>query len=250
MRQKSHWVNVIVFSSLFSCASVADYYDEGLVAYTRGDFSQARSHLEKAALKGDVGATHLLAELYAQGKGGAVDTKKSLHWLRQAANAGMASAQFQLGQHYRNLSEYNKAFEWFTVAAAQGYVNAIFYQALLVQHGRVQHSDTDAQQLFSVAASELDVHAQKGHAAAQNNLAYMYETGFGVIANPYKAVAWYERAAQQGLVTAQYNLGRLLALRQDSKEESQYWMQTAAAQGHKEAREFLQSKSQGVALVQ
>src|SRR5215469_15351469 len=35
--------------------------------------------------------------------------------------------------------------------------------------------------------------AEAGHAGAQNNLGVIFENGFGVSANPVKAVEWYQK---------------------------------------------------------
>ena len=54
----------------------------------------------------------------------------------------------------------------------------------------------------SAAASEFDdmkALAELGMAAAQNNLALMYDNGEGVPENDAEAVKWYRKAADQGL---------------------------------------------------
>src|SRR3546814_7990510 len=51
--------------------------------------------------------------------------------------------------------------------------------------------------------------ANRGDAAAQNNLGILYEVGAGVPADSAQAESWYRRAAEQGLPMGQYNLGIL-----------------------------------------
>ena len=51
--------------------------------------------------------------------------------------------------------------------------------------------------------------AERGDAAAQTYLGYMFETGRGVPRNYTEAAMWYRRAAEQGDSLAQYSLGLL-----------------------------------------
>ena len=48
--------------------------------------------------------------------------------------------------------------------------------------------------------------AEQGDAAAQNNLAIMYQLGNGVRQDYRQARSWYEKAAEQGDAAAQTNL--------------------------------------------
>jgi TPR repeat protein len=58
---------------------------------------------------------------------------------------------------------------------------------------------------------ELQRKAQQGEAAAQANLAALYQRGIGVPRDARQAVAWYEQAAAQGYGWAQWELGRAYA---------------------------------------
>ena len=49
--------------------------------------------------------------------------------------------------------------------------------------------------------------AARGNAAAQYNLGFMYNNGWGVPRNDTQAVKWYRKAAEQGYASAQFNLG-------------------------------------------
>ena len=49
--------------------------------------------------------------------------------------------------------------------------------------------------------------AEQGVAAAQYNLALMYDNGYGVLQDYAEAVEWYRKAAEQGYAWAQNNLG-------------------------------------------
>ncbi len=51
--------------------------------------------------------------------------------------------------------------------------------------------------------------AERGHAAAQSSLGFLYNYGHGVPRDYAQAVKWYRRAARQGFPAAQYHLGFL-----------------------------------------
>ena len=77
--------------------------------------------------------------------------------------------------------------------------------------------------------------AERGDAAAQTNLGWMYEGGRGVRQDDAEAVRWYRQAAAQGHAKAQTNLGVMYAegrgVRQDDAEAVK-WYRQAAAQGN------------------
>lgn len=60
---------------------------------------------------------------------------------------------------------------------------------------------------FVTASRLLSVQAQRGNAAAQARLGFMYANGLGVPQSYVVAVDLYVRAAEQGNPTAQYFLG-------------------------------------------
>ncbi len=81
---------------------------------------------------------------------------------------------------------------------------------------------------------QLAVEAEKGSAAAQNNLAVMYATGEGTRQDYTQAAKWYQKAGEQGHAVAQYNLGALyergLGVPADPVA-AKVWYEMAAAQG-------------------
>jgi len=76
--------------------------------------------------------------------------------------------------------------------------------------------------------------AERGNAAAQTQLGFLFETGRGVPQNYTEAAMWYRRAAEQGDSRAQYSLGLLydrgFGVPQDIVEASKWLnLSTAAA---------------------
>ena len=106
---------------------------------------------------------------------------------------------------------------------------------------------------YATALRKYRQAAEMGHAAAQNNLAYMYEHGEGVAQDFGQALRWYRMAAQAGSASAQFNLadmyerGRGVAV--DAVEAAR-WYRLAAEQGHPSAQNnlgFLYENGTGVA---
>ena len=87
---------------------------------------------------------------------------------RARAEAGVAEAQFNLGNMYEN---------------GQG----------------VPQDDAETVRWYRLAVDQ-------GHADAQYNLGVMYDNGRGVPQDYAEAVRWYRLAAEQGHADAQYNL--------------------------------------------
>lgn len=219
----------------------ASYFDQGLVYYSEGEYQQALEQFNQAVKAGETGADYMLMKMHAEGHG-SQESKGSFHWALKAAQSGIAQAQYQLAEMYSKGHgtevDYQQAFHWYQQAAVQGYPLAMQPLAHSYEAGLgVAKNSTEAQRWYSIAASELDVFAQKGDAGSQNRLAALYEQGKGVKTNPEAALVWYQKAALQGLADAQYNLGRLLAYGDVDRNFAQaaYWLQSAAKQGHKEA---------------
>lgn len=82
--------------------------------------------------------------------------------------------------------------------------------------------------------------AERGSAAAQSYLGYMFETGRGVPLNYTEAAMWYRRAAEQGDGLAQYSLGLLYdrgqGVPQDIVEASK-WLNLSTAASPPRVRE-------------
>ena len=98
------------------------------------DYAQAEHWYLKAAGQNHPLAHFNLGMMYANGQGAPSDRTKSLVWIQKAAELGDAAAQFRLGEtHHRALLDglpendshsRISAYQWFQLAAAQGYRGA------------------------------------------------------------------------------------------------------------------------------
>jgi len=150
----------LTFSTQWAYATVAD----GVYAYEKGNYQQARTewlpyaalgnpnalynlgqlsrmgrgvgknyikaeeYYLRAAEKGHVGAQRNLGTLYYFGRTGQVDHKKAFNWLLKAAINGDAKSQLMAGTMYFNGESGEKnnlqAYAWITLAAKSGLKNA------------------------------------------------------------------------------------------------------------------------------
>jgi TPR repeat protein len=82
-----------------------------------------------------------------------------------------------------------------------------------------------------VSPDSLRAQAQQGDAWAQLNLGAAYDNGIGVPRDVNKAIHWYQKAAEQGVAEAQFNLAHLLVDEDISTARAAKWMAKAAEQG-------------------
>jgi TPR repeat protein len=78
---------------------------------------------------------------------------------------------------------------------------------------------------------------------AQYNLGIAYIEGVGVSYDPFKANAYFEKAAAQGIMEAAYNLGLIYEnglLGKPQPEEALVWYKNAADKGSPEAKAALE----------
>ncbi len=248
MHFKPHFVTHLICGLILgaSASSVqADNYEDGLMAFAVGNFQEAGRLFMHSADEGHAGAEHMLMRLFSEGKlySSSLDND-TLMWTRKAAERGNAQAQFALAELYITRGDAKSAVGWYRKAIAQGHHSAYYKLGQLLEKGAkgISANQRESRHLFSIAASEFDVHAQKGDATAQNTLASMYEKGQGMDKNIKMAAKWYDAAAHQGYALAQLNLGRLYASGNGvphNHYQAAYWLDLAAAQGLHEARVLL-----------
>ena len=85
---------------------------------------------------------------------------------------------------------------------------------------------------YSEAVRWYRLAAEQGIASAQHNLGVAYDAGEGVPQDHSEAVRWYRLAAEQGSARAHFNLGRLYAYGQGVHQdyvEAHMWLNLAAA---------------------
>lgn len=220
----------------------ADSYEEGLIAYSTGNFAAAGQHLMTAAEQGNSGAEHLLMRLFSKGHLTAKNQEKEiLKWTHKAAENGIKQAQFALGEIYARKPDTMKdAVTWYRRAAEQGHPDAFYKLGDILRFGAdgVDTNSAESNRMYQIAASEFNVFAQMGNPDYQYTLGTMYQHAQGVKKDMTIALKWMSKSAMQGHALAQLALGRIYAKgievpRDDT--QARYWLKMAAAQGHDDA---------------
>lgn len=121
-------------------------------------------------------------------------------WLRKAAEAGLAEAQFRLGTLYQSgrVTDPGKtnALFWFQKAASQHHVGALFNLGSMYGTGQGVTTDRQAAARYFREAAEL------GDAYAQFNMARRCAEGQGMPTNLVEGWKWYALAELGGITSA------------------------------------------------
>ena len=258
-RQAAYWYTKSAEQGL----SIAQYY-LGLM-YRKGDGVQqsdmkAVYWYTKAANQGDAAAQNNLGFMYSQGLGLIQDYEKSFLWYTKSAEQGNVNAQYGLGTLYHQgkgvAQDDEQAFYWYTKAAEQGDAEAQYNLGIRNAKGDgIQINNKQAFYWITKAAHQ-------GHSDARSMLTIMYKTGviskiaeqgdadaqhylalnFMVEQDNQQAFYWQKKAAEQGLMTAQYLLGLMYfegsGVLQDDKKAIK-WLTKSAGQGDKRAQHYL-----------
>jgi TPR repeat protein len=102
---------------------------------------------------------------------------------------------------------------------------------LVYQLGRAYSKKSD----FKSAFAQYQKAADQGSMLAEYDLGVAYQRGSGVAKDEAQAVAWYRRAAEQGFALAQSNLGNMYRAGQGVPQdfaEGLKWLRKAAEQGN------------------
>lgn len=150
-----------------------------------------------------------------------------------AAAQGDPVAQYQLGMTRLQSGDADSGVELIRQAAENGLAPAQYRLAKLYETGRGLERDIDAARLWTERA------ANAGHRNAMHNLGIFYAEGRGAEQSFETAANWFERAARLGARDSQYNLGVLheqgLGVTLDL-EEALVWYSVAARSGDADAR--------------
>jgi TPR repeat protein len=182
--------------------------------------------LEESANAGDVAATKDLAKLYLKGPHPYRDWEKPFALLLPLAEAGDVEAMDMVGSLYRDGKGVNSnnqaAIEWFTKAADAGLASAQYNLGMVYYRWRL-----NGKYHYGKSRDLLAAAAEQDHALAQWQLGEMYFYGTKIGKDMAQSIAWTKRSAESGLLKAQVTLGdRLLA--QQNYEEAVKWLRMAA----------------------
>lgn len=184
-------------------------FEQAISAAQSGDYATAFIGFKKLAEQGNASAQFNLGNMYRQGHGVIKDDQLAEAWYTRAAELGNANAQGILGLMYANglgvIKDERQAVKWYKKSAEQG------------------------------------------HAMAQYGLGIMYGNGRGIPKDEQQAVVWHRKAAEQGIASAQGALGALYLAGEGVPKDQQsayFWLLLAGAQGDQnavKARDYVES---------
>ncbi len=185
------------------------YYEEGLEAYLKEDFSTAVTMLRQSAELGYAKAQSLLGFCYAKGNGVEFSFKEAVKWYTSAAEQGDPEAQNKLGWCYQYgegvEQSYSMAFDWNMKAALQGY--AISQNNI----GAYYFYGWGVDQSYELAHKWYTLAAKQGEPMSLYHLGLIYEQGLGVEVSIPLATHYYSLADAHGVLDAKNRLNALLS---------------------------------------
>ncbi len=205
--------DIAVFLNLVStgdneCA-IAETFDVAKKAYERSEYDFALREFSKLAGQGNADAQYELGEMYHGGIGVENDNARAVQWFTHAAEQGHIEAQFNLGRiHYEGVDvpkDEVQAIKWFTLAAEQGHDDA----HLIMDYMAAEQGDAERQyemgRMFDVEMRD----ERKFNAFSSFEWYGIFDEVMTIQNCEVLAEIWYRRAAEQGHVKAQRELGLL-----------------------------------------
>ena len=202
--------------------------------------TQGLEYLTKAAGQGDADAQYELGEIHHGGVGVENDDAQAVQWFTHAAQQGHIDAQFNLGRiHYEGVDvpqDKVQAIKYFTLAAEQGHEDA----CLVLDYIAAQQGDAERQYEMGRMFDVEMLDERELNAFSDYEWYGIFDEVMTIQRCEILAEIWYRRAAEQGHVKAQRELGLQYAnggeFVERDLEEAIEWITRAAAHGDAEAQ--------------
>ena len=206
------------------------------------DYEQQVYWYKKAAEHGLAEAQTALGECYMYGDGVPLDKKEAEKWFIKAAKQGDEYACLNLGNLYKTDDKKSKAISYFKKhqdlwLKKYGEVNVVVYNILKEMEVEYNPGPPLSSPNNNMASRQESADSQTGPTdpVDQYNLGvdYYQKKDYD------KAVYWFEKAAEQGIVEALYNLGVCYANGEGVSQDyttAAYWYEKAAEQGYAKAQ--------------
>ncbi len=215
---------------------------EGVEAFTRGRYADARRELTAPAEEGDAQAMTYMGEMLMRGLGGARDELKARDYIVKAQATGNVRATFVLGSLYMtgNLvtRDTAKGVELVREAADKGEAGAQYVVGTWLAAGSNGYPKDDVNALawFKLAAE------QKSAAAMHFIGAYTELGQAGIAQDNLVALDWYKKSGELGYTAGMTAAGRLYALGRGVSAdgpEALRWLRRAAAANNYSAFQWI-----------
>ncbi len=120
---------IIVIACLSATPALADFND-GVYAYSRGDYKQAYNTMRSLAETSKHGlAQYYVAMMYLRGEGVEQSYDEAAKWFRKSAEQRVKQAQYRLAELYMSgrgvPKDYEYAYAWYRVGAEHKHKNSM-----------------------------------------------------------------------------------------------------------------------------
>ncbi|MFY0602153.1 MAG: sel1 repeat family protein [Cyclobacteriaceae bacterium] len=140
---------------------LAMWFEEGFHSpefHIEQDFQQAAKWYLESAKSGNKYSQDAISRLYSLGQGIDLNIDKAIKWAIKAIDQGNATAAYNLGTIYRDLLEFKKAFEYYTLALKMDDKSSLLQIGLCHYFGIGTMVDFEkANQLFEQITTEHEV---------------------------------------------------------------------------------------------
>lgn len=152
------------------------------------------------------------------------DKPKGMFWLTQSAEQGYATAQYNLAVELWKSQNLEQALYWAEKAKQNQFPMADDILGL-IYIGKKE---------YGLAKTYFEQSAQLGNGNSMYNLGLLYQNGTGVKQDLETALAWYQKAADNGSIDAYVNLGVLYGTEGKfySPEKSMKYLELAISNHH------------------
>jgi S1-C subfamily serine protease len=185
---------------------------EGVEAFGKLRYPEARKELTEPAARGDVEAMALMGDMLMRGLGGTRDELKAREYILKAYEGGSLRAMHTLGVMYLNgnlvTKDENKGVELVKKAAELRYPAAQALYGVWLTRGLYgqEKNEVVGMTWFNEAAAQNDP-------LAMNWLGDAYEYGkSGVVADNLVALDWYKKSAERLNASSMVSAGRIYAM--------------------------------------
>ncbi|KAG0249736.1 hypothetical protein BGZ95_007433, partial [Linnemannia exigua] len=171
------------------------------------DYEEAMDWYLRAANAGDASAQNKIGDLYRLGHGVPQDCSVAMDWYRKAADQDDATGLYNVGQMYDYALgvpvDYSTAMECYL---NQEFAEAEFRIGAMFEMGQgVPKDESAALEWFNRTIK----HGENDGWASYSK-GYLCFRGIGVPQDSAMAYEWFLKAAQQGLISAQIEVGNML----------------------------------------
>ncbi len=200
-------------------------------SYPEQDFEKARAYYEAAGE--NPYAYVALGFNYYFGQGVEVDQEKGKEYFDKAIALGCMDGYYGLGQIASDEGDLTTAMEDYEMAAEKG-AEPLYMGEAMSQIGGMYYLGNGVEQDYVKAAEWYEKAVNQGNISAMTVLGTQYLLGTGTEENKLEAAKWFQKAADLGYAPAMLWLGRMNYIT-NNMEKAVEWYQKAAEQGDIEA---------------